>query len=240
VADHRLLALAGALFVCAAAGCGGSSGGSGATASYTAEHVRSAYFRAADSAEADRDYWVDRDFHSHTNYVPLGGIEACPLAQRADVRSGTPHAVEPVAGVPTGLFVVEALDPDDYRTPKITQGALVFPTNAIAEAGMKKVAAAMARCPPRYLIRGGPPPILGEYSLSARPLELDGWKGVAQQLAHTFPADDVYYEDMAHLVIQRDNVILYLDLVQQHVIGDRSDAVEKDAAVAKTILKRLG
>ena len=45
---------------------------------------------------------------------------------------------------------------------------------------------------------------------------------------------------MAHLVIHRDNVILYLDLVQQHVIGDRSDAVEKDEAVAKTILKRLG
>ena len=32
---------------------------------------------------ADRDYWVDPDYHSHTNYVPLGGIEACPLAQRA-------------------------------------------------------------------------------------------------------------------------------------------------------------
>ena len=45
---------------------------------------------------------------------------------------------------------------------------------------------------------------------------------------------------MAHVVIHRDNVILYLDVVQQRVIGDRSDAVEKDEAVAKTILKRLG
>ena len=45
---------------------------------------------------------------------------------------------------------------------------------------------------------------------------------------------------MAHLVLHRDNVILYLDVVQQHVIGDRSDAVAKGEDVAKTILKRLG
>jgi hypothetical protein len=238
VGERRLLGLA--LLVAIATGCGGSPDGPGVAATYSSEQVKSSYFRAADSAEADHEYWVDPDYHSHSNYVPLGGIEACPLAQRADVEPGTPHTVEPAAGVPTGLFVVESTDPDDYRTPKITQGALVFATDAIAEAGMAKVTAAMAKCPPRYLIRGGPPPILGEYTLSARPVEIDGWEGVAQQLAHTYPQDDVYYEDMAHMVIRRANVILYLDLVQQHVIGDRSDAVEKDEAVAKTILKRLG
>jgi len=236
-----VLAFGVALLLCAAAsGCGGSSGESAASATYRIADVRASFYRAADSEPADHGYWVDPDYHSHTNYVPLGGIEACPLAQRANVEPGTPHVVEPSAGEPTGLFVVEADDPDDYRTPKITQGALVFATSAIAAAGMEKVTAAMAKCPPRYVIRGGPPPILGEYTLSTRPVELDGWKGVAQQLAHTFPQDDVYYEDMAHLVIRRDNVILYLDLVQQHVIGDRSDAVEKDEAVARTILKRLG
>jgi len=237
VVELRPLVLVAALL---ASGCGTSSGTSGATAKYSIAEVKASYYRAADSRAADHDFWVDRDYHSHTNYVPLGGIEACPLSQRANKAYGTPGTVEPKAGEPTGLFVVEAVDPDDYRTPKITQGALVFATDAVADAGMEKVAAAMAKCPPSYTIRGGPPPILGEYTLSSRPFEHDGWKGVAQQLAHTFPQDDVYYEDMAHLVIHRDNVIFYLDLVQQHVIGDRSDAVAKDEAVAKTILKRLG
>jgi len=240
VADLRaLLLLAGLLTCVTAAGCDGSTD-SGATATYGLAKVKSSYYRAADSSAADRNYWVDRDYHSHTNYVPLGGIEPCPLSQRASAESDTPGTVEPTAAEPTGLFVVEPSDPDDYRTPTITQGALVFATAAIAEKGMGEVTAAMAKCPPHYTIRGGPSPILGEYTLSSRPFEHDGWKGVAQQLAHTYAQDDVYYEDMAHLVIHRDNVILYLDLVQQHVIGDRSDAVAKDETVAKTIIERLG
>ena len=61
-----------------------------------------------------------------------------------------------------------------------------------------------------------------------------------QQIAHTNPADDVYYEDAAHVVVQRANVILYLDVTHRKIIGERSDASAKAEAVLRTVLKRLG
>jgi hypothetical protein len=137
-------------------------------------------------------------------------------------------------------FVVAPSRDTDIRTVAITQGALVFGTQKIAGAGMKAVGAAMQKCPASYEVRGGPSPILGTYSVNSRPLESGGWKGVAQQIAHTYPQDDVYYEDLSHLVVQRANVILYLDVSHRKVIGERSDASAKAEAVLKTVLKRLG
>ena len=61
-----------------------------------------------------------------------------------------------------------------------------------------------------------------------------------QQIAHTNPADDVYYEDAAHVIVQRANVILYLDVTHRKIIGERSDSSAKAEAVLRTVLKRLG
>jgi hypothetical protein len=234
--ELRLCVYLAALVVGAVAfaGCGSSASEKG---KYTAADVRAAYFRAKDAAFEARQYWADPDFHSMTNYVPLGGIEACPLAQRA---TGVKNAVEPTAGDPVQLYVVAPRHDDDGLTPTIVQGALLFPTDAIAERGMEQVAAAVDRCPRSYDVRGGPSPILGKYSVSVRPTEVSGWKGIAQQVAHTYQADDVYYEDMAHVILRRGNVILFLDFDHKQVIGDRSDAVDGIESVAKVVLERLG
>ena len=105
---------------------------------------------------------------------------------------------------------------------------------------MEKVAGAVAKCPATYKVRGGPSPVLGTYDVSSREYDADGWKGYVQQIAHTHPADDVYYEDTAHVVVQRANVILYLNVTHQKIIGERSDSSAKAEAVLRTVLKRLG
>jgi hypothetical protein len=221
------------------AGCGSSGGKS----SYSSADIKAAYYKAADEgagAKAFESYWVDDEYHSHANYVPRESLETCPLMQRADAPSYADHAVTPKAGQPVTEFVVGPAVDTDIRTPSITQGALLFGTSAIAGEGMDAVGNAMAKCPASYEVRGGPSPILGTYSVSARPLETGGWKGVLQQIAHTSPHDDVYYEDAAHVVVQRANVILYLDVTHRKIIGERSDASAKAESVLRTVVKRLG
>jgi hypothetical protein len=222
------------------AGCGDDGG-----SSYTTSEVKAAYYRVHDESETARplveEFWVDPDDHAHTNYVPREGIETCPQAQRANANAVLEgNNVVPEAGEPVGSFVVAPKRPEDIRTPSITQGALVFGTSAIAETGMKKVAGAVAKCPPTYLVRGGPSPVLGTYDVSSREFDEGGWKGFVQQIAHTHPADDVYYEDTAHVIVKRANVILYLNVTHQKIIGERSDSSAKAESVLRTVLKRLG
>jgi hypothetical protein len=222
------------------AGCG-----SDAQSTYTGADVKAAYYQVSDESAATRPrvegVWADPAQHEHTNYVPADAIETCPQAQRANANAVLDgNSVTPDAGDPVNQFVVGPKSPDDIRTPQITQGALVFGTATIADTGMKAVAAALAKCPPTYEVRGGPSPTLGTYSVSSREIESGGWKGYVQQIAHTNPADDVYYEDAAHLVAQRANVILYLDVTHSKIIGERSDASTKAEAVLQTVIKRLG
>jgi hypothetical protein len=222
------------------AGCGSDS-----KSSYTGADVKAAYYKASDESRAARPLvygaWVDPDDHAHTNYVPREGIETCPQGQRANAAAPIEgNSVTPDAGEPVNQFVVGPKRPDDTRTPQITQGALVFGTNAIADNGMKVVTSAMAKCPGTYKVLGGPSPILGTYSVSGREIESGGWKGYVQQIAHTNPADDVYYEDSAHVVVQRANVILYLDVTHSKIIGERSDSSAKAESVLRTVLTRLG
>ena len=233
-------AVACVLFAAVLAGCGSDD-----KSGYTRADVKAAYFRAADESTTARplveDYWVDPGAHEHTNYVAPEGIETCPQAQRANadaVLNG--NYVQPNAGEPVGQFFVGPKRPDDIRTPAITQGALLFGTNTIAGNGMKQVADAMAKCPATYEVRGGPSPTLGTYDVSTREYDSGGWKGYVQQIAHTNPADNVYYEDSAHLVVQRANAILYLNVTHQKIIGERSDASVKAESVLKTVLTRLG
>jgi hypothetical protein len=233
---RRLAALA-ALAVLA--GCGGSEGKS----AYSSKDVKAAYYKKSDEgprAGAFEDFWVDDEYHSHANYVPRESLETCPLMQRANAPSYADNAITPKAGDPVSEFVVGPALDTDVRTPSITQGALVFGTSAIAGEGMDAVGSAMSKCPASYEVRGGPSPILGTYSVSARPLESGGWKGVVQQIAHTSQYDDVYYEDAAHVVVQKANVILYLDVTHRKIIGERSDASAKAESVLRTVVKRLG
>jgi hypothetical protein len=232
---RRLAVLA---LVAAVAGCGGDG-----RSSYSSRDVKAAYYKASDEgagARAFQDYWVDDEYHSHANFVPRESLETCPLMQRANAPSYAANAITPKAGQPVSEFVVGPAQDTDVRTPSITQGALVFGTSAIAGEGMDAVGNAMAKCPAQYEVRGGPSPILGTYSVSARPWESGGWKGVVQQIAHTSRYDDVYYEDAAHVVVQRANVILYLDVTHRKIIGARSDASLKAESVLRTVVKRLG
>lgn len=221
-------------------GCGNAG-----KSSYTSSEIKSAYYRVQDEREAARplveEYWLNPDDHAHTNYVPRESIETCPQAQRANadaVMDG--NNVIPEAGEPVDSFVVAPKRAEDTRTPSITQGALVFGTNAIAETGMEKVAGAVAKCPATYQVRGGPSPVLGTYDVSSREYDEGGWKGVVQQIAHTHPADDVYYEDTAHVIVRRANVILYFNVTHQKIIGERSDSSAKAESVLRTVLQRLG
>jgi hypothetical protein len=230
--------LAVLVLLAALAGCGSQG-----KASYSTGDVKAAYYKASDEgagARAFANFWVDDEYHSHANYVPRESLETCPLMQRADAPSAADHAITPKAGQPVSEFVVGPALDTDVRTPSITQGALVFGTSAIAGEGMDAVGNAMAKCPASYEVRGGPSPILGTYSVSARPLKSGGWKGVVQQIAHTSQYDDVYYEDAAHVVVQRANVILYLDVTHRKIIGERADSPAKAEAVLRTVLKRLG
>jgi hypothetical protein len=222
----------------------GGCGDDGAS-SYTNSQIKAAYYRVGDEREASRplfeEFWLNSDDHAHTNYVPREGIETCPQAQRANANAVMEgNNVIPDAGEPVDTFVVAPKRAEDTRTPSITQGALVFGTNAIAETGMQKVAGAVAKCPATYKVRGGPSPVLGTYDVSSREYDQDGWKGFVQQIAHTHPADDVYYEDTAHVIVARANVILYFNVTHQKIIGERSDSTAKAESVLRTVLKRLG
>jgi hypothetical protein len=215
-------------------------GGAGARP-YSVGAVKSAYFQPRDYGAQMQGFFQDPDDHSHTNYVPFGGLEVCPLAQRANYdQSSVANAIEPKAAEPVPQYVVAPKLLEDTRTPTVTQGALVFGTSTIAASGMRAVSSGMEKCPTRYEVRGGPSPILGTYGASSRPIEISGWKGMIQQIAHTYPQDQVYYEDLAHVVVGRGNVILYVDVTHQKIIGERADATATAERVLETVLTRLG
>jgi hypothetical protein len=220
----------------ALAACGGDR-----SSGYTVADVKAAYFKARDGGPLMQGYYQDPDEHAHSNFVPFGGLEVCPLAQRANYNAPTvANAIQPKAAEPVQQFVVAPQSLEDTRTPTITQGALVFGTSSIAESGMHAVSSGMEKCPTSYEVRGGPSPILGTYSASSRPFEFGGWKGMVQQISHLYPQDAVYYEDLGHVVVGRGNVILYVDVTHEKIIGERADATATAERVLKTVLKRLG
>ena len=119
---------------------------------------------------------------------------------------------------------------------------MVFQNAQLADAGMKQVNAAAAKCPGSFTILGGPPQILGSYTMNSRPLELHGWKGFAQQLAHTSPHDinPDTYDDLVTVVLHKDNAILYAGFAQIKKTGERADSGAKAEQVMKKSLERLG
>jgi hypothetical protein len=208
---------------------------------YAADDFKAAVYKGEEVGAKALGFWRDKDFHSHDNFVPPAGVQTCPLAHRSDAQ-GAVNMVEPVGGDPLERYDIVPKLSDDKWTPNITQGALIFATPPIAEQGMGEIKASVAQCPASYTVNGGPPRILGDYANSVRPVTIFGWTGHTQQLAHTyFPGqDNVYYEDLAIVVVQRSNAIYYLEYSQKKIIGERADAAKKAEDIVKTVLQRLG
>jgi hypothetical protein len=170
-------------------------------------------------------------------------VPTCPYVQRADdapVDSMIP-AVELQGGNSTGRWIVGPDQPRPGAAPVVTQGAVVFHNAQLADAGMKKVNAAATKCPGSWTITGGPPQIIGTYTATSRPLELHGWKGFSQQLAHLSPKDvnPDTYDDLVTVVLHKGNAILYAGFAQIKKTGERADSGEKAEQVMKQSLARL-
>jgi len=155
--------------------------------------------------------------------------------------AGTTAAVQLQGGNATGRFVVGPNNPKRGAPPVVTQGAVVFQTAQLADAGMKEVSETAAKCPASFTIIGGPPQVVGSYTTNSRPFEVNGWKGFSQQLAHTSPPDinPDTYDDLVTVVLHKDNAILYAGFAQIKKTGERADSGEKAEQVMKQSLARL-
>jgi hypothetical protein len=222
----------------AVAGCGG-----GDSPGYTKASIRTGFVKPADLGGRNIVEFQDDGVAGHIIFTPEDSVPTCPYAQRADdAPRGTTAAVQLQGGNSTGRWVVGPNTPTDDAPPVVTQGAVVFENAQLADAGMKTVNTAAAKCPGQFNILGGPPQIIGAYTMNSRPLELHGWRGFAQQLAHTAP-DDINpdtYDDLVTVVLHKGNAILYAGFAQIKKTGERADSGVKAEQVMKKALGRLG
>jgi hypothetical protein len=234
-------ALAGVVLAGCLAACDGSP--KPKASSYTVQSVKAGFITTGDLGAGTIQ--VDDSDHTgaHIIYTPPDSVPTCPYVQRADdVTGNVPPAVELPGSNSTGRFVVGPRDPAKTPLATVTQGALVFKTSALADNGMNQVDTETAKCPSAFTILGGPPVIIGNYTINSRPFELNGWRGFAQQLVHTFPADvdPETYDDLVTVVVHRANAILYIGYAQTKKVGDRADSAPKVRAALDHTLKRLG
>ena len=230
-----VVALALALAV---AGCGA---GAGDEPAYTQESIKRGFVKPADLGK-DVIEFEDTGVAGHIIYTPEDSVPTCPYAQRADdAPPGTTAAVQLQGGNATGRWIVGPNNPRRGAPPVVTQGAVVFETAKLADDGMKRVSEAVSKCPRSFTILGGPPQILGTYTLNTRPLELQGWEGFSQQLAHTSPRDinPDTYDDLVTVVLHKGNAILYAGFAQIKNTGERADSGAKAEQVMKQALARL-
>src|SRR5690242_4521367 len=222
----------------ALAGCGGGTDSSG----FTQRSIKTGFVKPADLGGENIVSFEDDGAAGHIVYTPEDSVPTCPYVQRADdaPRDST-AAVELQGGNSTGRFIVGPNQVSREAPPVVTQGALVFHTAQLADAGMKKVNAAAAKCPGKWTILGGPPQIIGTYTVTSRPIELHGWKGFSQQLAHLSPKEfnlDTY-DDLVTVVLHKGNAILYAGFAQIKKTGERADSGQKAEQVMKHALARL-
>jgi hypothetical protein len=235
---QRAWPLAIALLV-ALAGCGGSSDTT--KPRYTAQAIRAGFIKPADVGKGMVEF-EDTGHGSHVNYTPEGSVPTCPYVQRADdTKQVVDAAVELPAGNPTGRLIV-APSRRGSPLPVVTHGAIVFASDTLAVSAMKRVTSAAAKCPSTFTILGGPPVVVGTYTVNARPFEVDGWKGYSQQLAHTAPGDinPETYDDLVTVVLQKANAIVYAGFEQVKKIGERADSGAKVQETMRRVLGRLG
>jgi hypothetical protein len=230
------------LLAAAVAGCGSDSPKPLTHAPYTVKSIQYGFATIKDIGKGA--IRVDDSGHgSHVIYTPPDSVPTCSYVQRADdITVKVQPAVEPVGGNSTGRFIVGPPNPDRSALPVVTQGAVVFTTDALADTGMKTVTAEAAKCPDSFSILGGPPIIVGSYKVNSRAFKSAGWTGFAQQLAHTSPPDlgTDTYDDLATVVAHKSNAIIYLQLAQIRKTGQRADSNEKLEKLLKTTLGRLG
>lgn len=225
----------------ALAACGGS-GSSGSDGKYTVRSVRRGFVTKADLGKG-LIALQDTEHSNHIIYTPTDSIPTCPYVQRADtVTNGTRAAIELDGGNSTGRFIVGPPNPDRSPIPVVTQGAVVFKSTALAAAGMKQVTAAAAKCPSAFSVFGGPPQILGDYTVNSRPIEVEGWRGFTQQLAHTSPANwhEELYDDLDTVVVRKGNAILYAGFATVKKLGRRADSAAQAQKTLERTLARLG
>jgi hypothetical protein len=229
--------LAAIVAAIALAGCGGSD-----RPDYTQSTIKTGFVKPADLGGKNVIAFEDTGVAGHIIYTPEDSVPTCPYVQRADdAPAGMVAALELQGGNSTGRFIVGPTSLTSNAPPVVTQGAVVFHNAQLADAGMKKVDAAAAKCPGSFKILGGPPQIIGSYTTNRRPLELHGWKGFSQQLAHTSPRDvnPDTYDDLVTVVLHKDNAILYAGFAQVKKTGERADSGVKAEQVMKQALKRL-
>lgn len=231
---------AGVFAIGVLAGCSGGAPEAGPP--YTVSSIRSGLVHPADLGEGAIET-EDADHGSHVVYTPPNSIPTCPYVQRSeDVQVEVKPAVEPVGGNPTGRFIVGPQRVGPSSLPVVTQGAVVFQSDALAGATMDSVVAESAKCPEAFSVLGGPPSVVGEYKVVSRPIEMDGWKGFAQHLVHTSPPDmnPDTYDDLVTVVVHKANAIIYVGYAQIKTVGRRADTEEKVKALMTTTLARLG
>ncbi|GAA4602069.1 hypothetical protein GCM10023195_05960 [Actinoallomurus liliacearum] len=236
--------VAGAAVVASAAvgGCGSDSGKKLTHPPYTVKSIQSGFVTVKDIGKGAVQV-QDSDHGSHVIYTPPNSVPTCPYVQRADnITVAVQPDVEPVGGNSTGRFIVGPPNPEQSSLPVVTQGAVVFTTNALADTGMKAVLAESAKCPASFTILGGPPIIVGDYKINSRAFKSGGWTGFAQQLAHTAPPDlgTTTYDDLTTVVAHKANAVIYFSYAEIHKIGQRADSSAKAEKLAKTTLGRLG
>ena len=234
----------GAVFVAAVLAlvprCGG---GGGDSSGYTQTSIKTGFVKPADLGGKNMIEFEDDGVAGHIIYTPEDSVPTCPYVQRADDAPATrrpPPSSCRAATRPAAGSSARTARPRD-APPVVTQGAVVFQNDQLADAGMKKVNAAASKCPSSFTILGGPPQIIGAYTINSRPLELHGWKGFAQQLAHTSPRDinPDTYDDLVTVVLHKGNAILYAGFAQIKNTGERADSGEKAEQVMKQSVARL-
>jgi len=221
----------------AVAACGGSD-----QPQYTQRTIKNGFVKPSDLGGKGVIAFEDTGVAGHIIYTPEDSVPTCPYVQRADdAPADSTAAVELQGGNSTGRFIVGPNRVSREAPPVVTQGALVFHNAQLADAGMKKVNAAAAKCPGKWTILGGPPQIIGTYTVTSRPIELHGWKGFSQQLAHLSPKEfnlDTY-DDLVTVVLHKGNAILYAGFAQIKKTGERADSGQKAEQVMKQSLARL-
>jgi hypothetical protein len=223
----------------ALAACGS---GSGAKPQYTVHSILRGFVTKADLGR-NLVAFQDTEHSNHIIYTPTDSIPTCPYVQRADtVTNGTQPAIELNGANPSGRFIVGPPNPDRSPIPVVTQGALVFKSTALATAGMKRVTAAASKCPGAFSVNGGPPQIVGDYTVHSRSIEIAGWQGFTQQLAHTSPADwhAEFYDDLDTVVVRKGNAILYAGFATVKKLGQRADSAANAQKTLQRTLSRLG
>jgi hypothetical protein len=228
------------------AGCGGGSSSSSASGAdggrFTVKSVGAGFIKPADVG-TNMVSFEDDGHGAHINFTPEGSVPTCPYVQRADdLQVNVDPAVELSGGNPTGRFIVAPRQVGENQPPIVTHGAVVFPSESLAAGAMKQVTAAVGKCPKTFTVLGGPPVVIGSYTVNARPFDVDGWKGSSQQLAHTAPPDvnPETYDDLVTVVAQKGNAIVYAGFEQIKKVGERADSGAKAEETMRKALERLG